>query len=128
MTDSELVRKFYDLRKTNDVDGLRAMMADDVVWREPDVGDHMGELNGVEAVIDMMTRALAATGGTFSLQVAETLEIAGHCSAIIEWRADKGDQVLSGREMAVFSLKNGQIAFALFLPENISNDEAFWVT
>jgi len=34
--------------------------------------------------------------------------------------------VIEGRELATFSVKDGQITFAQFLPENIADDRAFW--
>jgi len=123
---SEVVRPFYDARTAGDPEALRAFIADDVRWIEPTVGDHMGELNGAAAVLDMITRALATTGGTFSLRIAEVVEVAGHCAAVIAWSAQKDDETINGRELATFSVRDGKIVFAQFLPENVSHDHAFW--
>lgn len=122
----ELIESFYRERELGDPHRLRRFLADDVIWREPEVGDHMGELRGPDAVIDMMVRASAATGGTFSLKVAEAIEVTGHCSVVVEWTAVKNGQMLSGRELAVFSVTNDQISAALFLPENLAHDREFW--
>jgi len=65
------VKQFYRLRERRDPDALRPLLAADVRWREPEVGNQMGELAGAEAVIDMLRRALVDTGGTFSLRIAE---------------------------------------------------------
>ena len=58
-----LVKKFYDLRKQNDPDLLRSRLAPNVRWCEPEVGNHMGVLEGVDAVIDMVPRAFRAQTG-----------------------------------------------------------------
>lgn len=121
-----LVRRFYALRRTGDLDKLGTMIRDDVVWREPEVGGHMGELHGLAAVIDMIGRALQTTGGTFRLDVLSTVATRSDCAAVIGWRADKGGRRIEGRELAVFRFDGGLIAEALFLPENIENDHAFW--
>lgn len=121
-----LVKEFYDLRSRNDPELLRWRLAPNVRWCEPEVGKHMGVLEGVDAVIDMVRRALATTGGTFTLHVAETVETETHCSAVIAWSANKGGKTINGKEMAVFGFKNGLIQEAYFFASNISNDEAFW--
>ena len=49
---------------------------------------HMGHLQGREAVIGMIRRALAATRGSFDLSVVETMESGGHlAAALIAWSA-----------------------------------------
>lgn len=122
----ELITAFYEARQAGDPTTLRRFLAADVVWREPDVGDHMGRLDGADAVIDMMTRALRTTGGSFRLRIAELVEVRGQCAAVIAWSAQKNGQRIEGRELAVFSVGNGLITAAQFLPENIQHDNAFW--
>lgn len=121
-----LVRRFYALRREDDPERLRALMHPDVLWREPEVDDHMGELEGADAVIDMMRRALGTTGGSFALDVGSTLATANGCAAIIHWRADKGGRRIKGRELAVFRIEEGVICEASFFPERIADDQAFW--
>jgi ketosteroid isomerase-like protein len=126
MSAIDRIKEFYRAREAKQPEKLKDFIAADVVWREPSVGTHMGELLGVDAVLDMMKRALATTGGTFSLEVAEYAEIAGHCAAVINWTAEKDGTPIKGRELAVFSVSGGKITFAQFLPENIGNDQTFW--
>ncbi len=121
-----LVQAFYEARQANDPDALRQWLADGVRWNEPVVGDHMGHLHGADAVVDMLKRALATTGGTFSLRVASTVETGSHCAAVIEWSADKNGRTIRGQEMAVFGFKGGQITEASFFASDITNDQAFW--
>jgi hypothetical protein len=123
---AELVRAFYELRKKNEPELLRPLLSPTVRWCEPEVGQHMGVLEGVDAVIDMVHRALAATDGTFSLSVIETVETETHGSAVIAWSAQKGGMTITGHELAVYGFKNGLIHEAYFFASNIANDEAFW--
>ena len=122
----QTIEKFYAARAAGNLAQIRQFIADDVCWIEPTVGNHMGELRGADAVIDMMERALATTGGTFSLAVAQGIELEGHCSVIVNWSAEKAGQTIRGRELATYSVADGKITFAHFLPENIQHDNAFW--
>ena len=125
-TPLQIIRDFYAARARGDVEALRGFLAADVCWREPTVGDHMGELNGADAVIDMISRALATTGGTFALEVADGIEVSGHCSVVFDWSAEKSGSTIRGRELATYSIAGEKITAAQFLPENIQHDNQFW--
>ena len=55
----------------------------DVRWSEADVGTHSGCLQGRDAVLGMIRRALDATGGSFELAVTRTVETGSHVAALI---------------------------------------------
>jgi ketosteroid isomerase-like protein len=125
-TATDVVRRLYEVRRAGDPDALRPLLHDDVSWQEPEVDDHMGLLVGPDAVVDMVRRALATTGGTFALEVTETVATGNACAAVIAWRAETGGRTVHGRELAVFGVRDGRIASASFLPEDLGDDEAFW--
>lgn len=117
---------FYAARQHRDPELLRPFLRPDVRWAEPHVGPHMGVLRGVEAVLDMVSRAQATTRGTFSLEIAQLIETANTCAAVIGWTATKGDQSIEGHELAVFEVVGGFITGATFYAEQLADDEAFW--
>ncbi|MGI9423241.1 MAG: nuclear transport factor 2 family protein [Hyphomicrobiaceae bacterium] len=123
---SQIVRDFYAARASGNLDAVRTFIAPDVLWIEPAVGDQTGELHGADAVIDMITKALELTSGTFALEIGEIVEVAGHCAAVISWSAEKAGHAISSRELATFSVVKNRIAFAHFLPEDIEHDRTFW--
>lgn len=126
-TPGALVRRFYAARLgTGGPEALRPFLSPEVDWVEPDVGEHMGRLSGVEAVLDMIGRAQAATAGTFRLEVVDTVESRTHCAALVAWSAERDGRRLQGRELAVFGVAGGRIVSARFHPENIGDDLAFW--
>ncbi len=124
------IRAFYEARRTasltRDLDSLRQFIATDVCWREPNVGAHTGDLQGRDAVLDMIRRALATTGGTFDLTVTSTVETNSHVAASIAWSADKGGRRIDGQELAVYEVRDGCIVSAWFHPANIADDQDFW--
>ncbi len=125
-----LVRRFYAARAAvaaaGDTEVLRPFLAPDVDWVEPEVGAHMGRLPGAEAVLDMIRRAQATTGGTFRLAVAEAIETRTHCAALVIWSAERDGRAVRGRELAVFGVADGRIVSARFHPDDITDDLAFW--
>ena len=123
------IRAFYDARRSGDpgdLSPIEPFIAPDVRWSEPDVGDHMGDLRGRAAVLDMIRRALGTTGGTFELSVMGSVETGSHVAASIAWSAEKDGRRIEGRELAVYEVRDGRIAAARFHPENIADDRAFW--
>lgn len=126
----ELVRSFYEARRTarltGDLTPLNGFIARDVRWTEPDVGAHMGLLRGRRAVLEMIRRALDATGGSFDLRVRSTVETRNHVAASIAWSAAKDGRSIEGQELAVYEVRGGFIVAAWFHPEDIADDRAFW--
>ena len=124
------IRAFYDARRaasrTGDLNLLHPFIAADVRWSEPDVGAHMGMLEGRDAVLDMIRRALDTTGGSFDLRVSSTAETSTHVAASVAWSAVKGGRRVEGQELAVFEVREGRIVAAFFHPGDIADDEAFW--
>ncbi len=122
-----LIRRFYAARaEAGGSEALRPFLAPEVDWVEPDVGPHMGRLFGAEAVLDMIRRAQATTGGTFRLEVVNTVETRTHCAALIAWSAERDGGAVRGRELAVFGVADGRIVSARFHPDDITDDLAFW--
>ena len=124
------VRAFYDARReasrAGDTNLLHQFIAADVRWIEPDVGAHMGLLEGRDAVLDMIRRALDTTGGSFDLRVSSTVETPTHVAASVSWSAVNGGCRIEGQELAVFEVREERIVAAWFHPGDIADDEAFW--
>lgn len=63
-----LVRELYKARAEKDHEAVRAVLSEDVVWHEPEVGgEHSGDLYGPGAVLEMLQQAAERTDGTFHL-------------------------------------------------------------
>jgi ketosteroid isomerase-like protein len=124
------IHDFYDARRDardrGEPDALAAYIAEEVRWIEPEVGAHMGVLEGRDAVLDMIRRAQETTGGTFDLSVTSTVETLSHVAAVIDWSADKDARPIHGQELAVFEIRDGCITSAWFHAANLADDEAFW--
>ena len=72
----------------------------------------MGVLEGRDAVLDMIHRALDTIGGAFDLRVISTVETSSHVAASIVWSAVKQGRRIEGQELAVFVLRDDRIVAA----------------
>ena len=125
--DADLIRGCYDARARGDVEAVRSMLANDVLWREPELGgEHTGELRGAEAVLGMIREAQRLTGGTFRLRVREAVEHGEQVVALMDWSSARGGKTLEGKEVAVYRVRGGKIVEAHFHPDNPEHDEEFW--
>jgi ketosteroid isomerase-like protein len=114
-----LVRDFYGARGRRDWDAVRALLAEDVVWREADgEQDYSGDHHGRATVMELLAKLDEVTGGTFVLQPQETICTAEHVAATVHWHAERGGRRVEGNELAVYRIADGRIAGAWFFPDS----------
>ncbi len=122
-----LIRRLYEARDRNDEDAIRSMLSGDVVWHEPDVGgEHTGDLHGSDAVIAMIRDARGRTGGTFSLRPSQIVANGEHAVALVDWSAEREGEVLDGKEVAVYRVRDGRIVEVHFHQDDQDLDRRFW--
>ncbi|CAN5713588.1 nuclear transport factor 2 family protein [soil metagenome] len=125
--DARLVRDLYEARARNDLDSVRTMLAEDVVWHEPDQDNpHTGDLHGPDAVLGMIREAQRLTDGTFRIAPREVMAHGQHVIALIDWSAERDDKKIEGKEVAVYRVRDGRVAEASFHLDDPAMDEAFW--
>lgn len=124
---ARLVRDLYEARARGDFDAIRLVLADDVVWHEPDLGtEHTGDLHGPEAVLEMIREAQTLTDGTFVLTPREIVANGEQAVAMIDWSATREGKRLEGKEVAVYRVRDGKITEVSFHQDDQSTDAEFW--
>ena len=68
-----LIRRTYKDFETVDLDLLRVVMADDVVWHEPGRSSLAGTYKGPEGVLSFLARLKSESRGTFKIEVLDVL-------------------------------------------------------
>jgi uncharacterized protein len=68
-----LIRRTYEDFETGDLDLLRVVMANDVVWHEPGRSKLAGTYRGPEAVLGFLATLKSESGGTFKIEVLDVL-------------------------------------------------------
>ncbi len=123
MTANErVVRELYDARARRDWDAVRALLGDEVVWHEPGDEDYSGDHRGREAVVGLLEKLVAVTGGTFVLAPEAFLSSAEHSAVLVRWWAEREGRRSEGNEIGVYRLRDGQIVEAWFHPDGYDPD------
>ena len=122
-----LIRRLYEARDRNDDDAIRSVLSEGVVWHEPDVGgEHTGDLHGPDAVLAMIRDARGRTGGTFRLRPREIVANGEHAVALIDWSAERDGETLTGKEVAVYRVRDGKVVEVHFHQDDQDLDRRFW--
>jgi ketosteroid isomerase-like protein len=110
--DASVVRRLYEAREAHDLEATAQLIAQDVVWHEP--YEYLGTLNGREAVMNAIRQSMAETHDTFRLHVTDLLASDAHVVALVDFSAERHGGRMTGREIGVFKVADGQITEVWF--------------
>lgn len=119
----QVIRDLYAARAVGDLVRVAELLAPDIEWHEP--YEYLGDLHGREAVIESLREAVEATAGTFSLSLHDVLASDRHAVALVLWSAVRDGRAMSGREVAVFHIRDGRVAEVWFSAENPEEVDEF---
>jgi uncharacterized protein len=68
-----LIRRAYQDFESGDLDLLRTVMAQDVVWHEPGRSSLAGDYKGPVAVLGFLRRLKEQSDGTFNIEILEVV-------------------------------------------------------
>jgi ketosteroid isomerase-like protein len=124
---ANLVSALYEARERGDLETVRSMLSDEVVWHEPDVGsEYTGDLRGPDAVIRMIHEAGELSGGSFRLVPRAVVANGEHAVAMVDWSAERDGERLEGKEVAVYRIRAGRVVEASFHQDDADLDRQFW--
>lgn len=119
-----IVRGSYEAFEKKDLDQLRDLLADDVVYHVPGRGPLAGTYRGKEEVAGYLAKVAGA--GTLELQPTLYLAGEGYVSVVLDIAGERGERRLDERGMQLFRLTDGKISERWsYPPESYSGDEYF---
>ena len=125
-----LVHRFHAeqarLYAGGEVDGVRALLADDVVWHVPGASEIAGEHRGVEAVLAYMDARRRIMDGTFRVVVHGAAVIAGRVVQLAGGRAVRDGRELEWETVGVFRVVGGRIAECWLVPFDQAAFDSIW--
>jgi ketosteroid isomerase-like protein len=122
----ETVRTGYDAFARGDMDTLRAVFADDIVWHFPGRSQLAGAHTGVDAVLGFFGQIMELTNGTFQVELHDVVANDNHTVGLQVASGQRGGKNLDDHQALVFHFRDGKIAEVWQLSENLyANDDFF---
>jgi 2'-5' RNA ligase len=125
-----VVRRFYAeqarLYADGEADGVRELLADEVVWHVPGANAVAGEHRGVEAVLAYMNARRRIMDGTFRVVVHGAAVIAGRVVQLAGGHAVRDGREVAWETVGVFRVSEGRIAECWLVPFDQAVFDAIW--
>lgn len=122
----ELLRNGYAAFEKGDLDTLRGLFADDIVWHSPGKGPLSGDYRGIEDVFGLFGKVLELSGGTFRNEIHDILADDEHGVALVTATGERKGKTLNDKQAHVFHVRDGKVTeFWLQTFDLYTNDE-FW--
>jgi uncharacterized protein len=122
----KLVRRGYDCFANGDVEGLREIMAPDIVWHEPGRSPLAGDHKGPDGVLTFFAQLEERSGGTFEVDVVDTVADAERVVVFQRERAERAGQAIDLLAAVDFEIHYGKITeVSVFHSDTCRFDEFF---
>jgi uncharacterized protein len=121
-----LLRKGYDAFEKGDLDALRDLFAEDIVWHVPGNNMLSGDYQGPDAVFDFFGKLVQETGGNFRQEIHDILANDTHSVALVNVHAERAGKTLETHGVHVMHIENGQVTEFWNLTEDTTKADEFW--
>jgi uncharacterized protein len=122
----ELLRKGYEAFANYDLDTIRALFADDIVWHVGGRSQLAGTFKGTDEVFGWFAKLLTLSEGTFKIDVHDVIANDNHAVVLSNDTAQRGDKSIDLQAVAVFHIENGQVKEAWFFNSDVYADDEFF--
>jgi ketosteroid isomerase-like protein len=125
-----VIRRFHEAQRRAYADGeldpLRELLDEDVVWHVPGRSAIAGEHRGVDAVLDYLRKRRAMTGATFRVSVHGLELIGDRVVQLAGGVAERDGRELSWDTVGVFRVLDGRIAECWLVPFDLYAFDEIW--
>jgi len=104
----ELMHKGYDAFGKGDMDAVRSLFADDIVWHAPGRNPLSGDYRGVDEVLQTFGKLFEMTGGTFKLDIHDVIANDEHVVVLARSTAERNGKKLDDTGVQVWHVKDGK--------------------
>jgi len=121
----DILRQAYRAFAEGDMDLLRRLFADDIIFRIPGTSPVAGEYRGRDAVFGYLGKVMDRSGGTFQLEVHDVVANDEHVVGLTIHSGTRNLIHTTLRSVHVWHVRDGQLAELWEYPEQPAFDE-FW--
>ena len=107
--DAKVVRWFYDAFGRSDLDTARTCFARDAVWYLPGRSPIAGEHRGVDAIMRLLGKLRADSGGTFKPELTDVVANDRHAVALQHATGTRGTKHLDITVCQLMRIRDGKI-------------------
>ena len=108
------------------IDGIRGLLADEVVWHVPGTSAIAGEHAGVDAVLEYFRKRRDMTDATFRVIVHGAAMIAGRVVQLAGGAAVRDGREVTWETVGVFRVADGRIAECWLIPFDQAEFDRIW--
>lgn len=123
----EILRKGYAAFTSGDLDTIRALFADDIIWNVPGRNALSGTFKGKDEVFGWFAKLLTSSEGTFKAEVHDVLANDEHGVVIVSVTAQRGTGSLSVRGVDTYHMRDGKVTEGWFFNDDQYAEDEFWV-
>lgn len=123
---AEIFRRGYTAFQQGDLDTVRALFDENVVWHLAGHNHFSGDHVGVDNVLELFGRNIAETNGTFKVEPHDILGNDTHAVAIATLSGEKDGKKLNDRYAHIVHISNGKVTESWIFGENQDKVDDFW--
>jgi len=120
------MRRSYEAFASGDLDALRALWTDDVVFHVTGVGDLDGDYVGPDAVLGFLGRLAAETEGSFRLDLHTILADDEHSVSLLRQHAERRGRSSDVQVVHVTHMRDGKTCEFWAATTDPVDTVAFW--
>ncbi|MFO0690728.1 MAG: nuclear transport factor 2 family protein [Myxococcota bacterium] len=121
-----LVHQCLQAANVGDRQTLRALWADDIVWRVQGAGPWQGEIKGPDEIFEYLGSLGAVGQAGFNTAVEDVMVSNTRASVLCQAWAQLGDRVLDASYLLIASIAAGRIQEIVSVPIDPERVAAFW--
>jgi uncharacterized protein len=122
----ELFKRGYAAFQSGDLDTVRSLFDDDIVWHIPGRNHNSGDVKGVDNVLATFLQNMQETNGTFKVELHDVLGNDAHAVALATVSGEKDGKSLHDNYTHIVHVANGKITESWIFDEHQDVVDDFW--
>jgi ketosteroid isomerase-like protein len=120
------LRQGYDAFAAGDLDTIRGLLDDNIIWHISGRSPLAGDYKGMDEVFGFFAKLAELSGGTFKIEVHAVLSDGEHSVALTRNTGERDGKRLDDNIVGVYHVTDGKVTEAWFHPGDAYATDEFW--